>query len=54
MEYVSGASLHGHLKAHTNRRLPEPEAQRLFREVVGGIEYCHSKSITHRDIYYVR
>jgi len=31
MEYVSGGSLHGYLKAHTNRRLPEPEAKRIFK-----------------------
>lgn len=31
MEYVSGGSLHGYLKAHTNRRLPEAEAKRIFK-----------------------
>lgn len=31
MEYVSGGSLHGYLKAHSGRRLPEEEAKRVFK-----------------------
>lgn len=50
MEYVRGHSLHGYLKAQPNRRFEEWEAKKLFRQVVNGIEYCHSKSIAHRDI----
>ena len=50
MEYVSGGSLHGYLKAHKDRRLPETEAKRVFKQVVEGIRYCHSRCITHRDI----
>lgn len=50
MEYVSGGSLHGYLKSHTNRRLPEHEAKRIFKQVVEGIRYCHNRCITHRDI----
>jgi len=50
MEYVRGNSLHSYLKAQPNRTLDEWEAKRLFRQVVCGIEYCHGKSIAHRDI----
>jgi len=50
MELVRGMSLHGYLKSKSGRRLPEPEARRLFRQIVTGIGYCHGKSITHRDI----
>jgi len=50
MEYVGGGSLHGYLKARSNRRLDEPEAKRIFRQVLEGIKYCHSRCITHRDI----
>eukprot|EP01022_Parablepharisma_sp_SALTPOND_P012347 TRINITY_DN1583_c0_g1_i1.p1 TRINITY_DN1583_c0_g1~~TRINITY_DN1583_c0_g1_i1.p1 ORF type:complete len:573 (+),score=46.97 TRINITY_DN1583_c0_g1_i1:2652-4370(+) len=50
MDYVRGNSLHGYLKAQPNRRLDEWEAKRLFRQVICGIEYCHGKSIAHRDI----
>ena len=31
MEYVSGGSLHGYLKAHAGRRLLEDEAKRVFK-----------------------
>jgi MAP/microtubule affinity-regulating kinase len=50
MEYVGGGSLHGYLKSMPNRRLEEPEAKRVFRQLLEGIKYCHSRCITHRDI----
>jgi len=50
MEYVSGLSLHGYLKLHRNRRLPEDEARRIFKQIMLGLKYCHKKCITHRDI----
>ena len=50
MEYVGGDSLHSYLKAQPNRRLPEKEARRVFRQMLGAIKYCHSLWITHRDI----
>jgi serine/threonine protein kinase len=31
MEYVGGGSLHGYLKSHSNRRLEENEARRIFK-----------------------
>ena len=48
MEYVPGISLHSLLKSKSGRRLPELEAKMLFRQIVSGIRYCHSKCITHR------
>jgi len=50
MEYVGGGSLHGYLKSKPKRRLEEHEARRIFRQVLEGIKYCHSRCITHRDI----
>ena len=50
MEYVGGGSLHGYLKAQSNRRLEEKEAKRIFKQIVEGIRYCHNRCITHRDI----
>ena len=50
MEYVGGGSLHGYLKMHSNRRLEDNEAKRVFKQVVEGIRYCHNRCITHRDI----
>lgn len=31
MEYIPGSSLHGYLKAQTNRRLTEIDAKRIFK-----------------------
>ena len=50
MEYVGGGSLHSYLKSHPNRRLPENEARRIFRQMLSALKYCHSLWITHRDI----
>lgn len=50
MEYVGGTSLHGYLKRRPNRRVDETEARRIFKQVLYGIEYCHNKNVTHRDL----
>ena len=50
MEYIGGGSLHGYLKSKSNRRLEEYDAKRIFREILEGLKYCHSRCITHRDI----
>ena len=39
MEYIGGGSLHGYLKAHPNRRLPENEARRVFRQILSALKY---------------
>ena len=48
MEYVSHGTLYRHLKKH--KKLAEPEARRLFRQLVGALAYLHSRFISHRDI----
>jgi serine/threonine protein kinase len=50
MEYVGGPSLHGYLKSKPNRRLEELDAKRIFKQILEGIKYCHSRCIAHRDI----
>ena len=50
MEYVGGGSLHGYLKSKQTRRLEEWDAKRIFKQIVEGINYCHQRCITHRDI----
>ena len=50
LEHVGGCSLHGYLKRRPNRRLEEPEARRIFKQILLGIDYCHHKNVTHRDI----
>ncbi|EDV49533.1 MAP/microtubule affinity-regulating kinase 3 [Drosophila erecta] len=48
MEYVSGGELFDHLVK--NGRMREYDARVLFRQLVSAIEYCHRKSIVHRDL----
>lgn len=50
LEYVGGCSLHGYLKRRPNRRLEETEARRIFKQILLGIQYCHQKNVTHRDV----
>ncbi|XP_037715418.1 MAP/microtubule affinity-regulating kinase 3-like [Drosophila subpulchrella] len=48
MEYASGGELFDHLVK--NGRMKEPDARVLFRQLVSAIQYCHSKSVVHRDL----
>ena len=42
--------MYSYLKAKPGRKLREEEGRKIFRQVVEGIKYCHSKSVVHRDI----
>lgn len=35
---------------HKERRLTEARACNFFRQIVAGLEYCHSQGVAHRDI----
>ena len=48
MEYVDGDSLEDVIKRR--HALPEKEALSLFKDILGGLNYAHSKGIIHRDI----
>ena len=50
MEYVNGCSLLSYLKKRHNKKLEEPEARRIFKQLIQALEYCHDLGITHRDI----
>lgn len=50
MEYASGGSLVNYTWSRPEHRLPLPEAQELFRQMVGAVEYCHRRRIIHRDL----
>ena len=48
MEYISGGNLQNFVKKR--RKLCEKTAKILFRQLIQGIKYIHSKGIVHRDI----
>ena len=48
MEYAIGDSLHAHLKAQPNRRLPEEECKRIIKQLLVVLNYLHQKNVTHR------
>ncbi len=49
-ELVRGGSLYSHIKSKDGRRLDESEARRVFKQILAGIKYCHTKGVSHRDI----
>ena len=48
MEYISGGNLQSFVKKR--RKLCEKTSRILFRQLIQGIKYIHSKGIAHRDI----
>ncbi|WFD34778.1 Transcription factor [Malassezia cuniculi] len=48
MEYVAGGELFDYLVARG--RLGPDEARHFFRQLIFGVDYCHSFSICHRDL----
>jgi len=48
MEYINGGNLFSFVKKR--RKLSEKTAKFLFRQIIKGIKYIHSKNIVHRDI----
>ena len=50
MEDVQGQSLHSWIKQREGRKLGEPEAKIIFRQIVAALEYIHSRGVAHRDV----
>ena len=48
LEHVEGGELFDYVSS--NGALPEEEAVRLFRQIIGGLSYCHRFNICHRDL----
>ena len=48
LEFVEGGELFDHITR--NGCLPEPEAVRIFRQMISGLSYCHRFNICHRDL----
>ena len=48
LEYVEGGELFDYVSTYGS--LPEEEAVRLFRQIIGGLSYCHRFNICHRDL----
>lgn len=54
-EYAPGGEIFDHLVR--NGRMPEPEARRIFRQIVYAVQYLHQQRVVHRDLkvllYYI-
>ncbi|XP_073449995.1 5'-AMP-activated protein kinase catalytic subunit alpha-2 [Aquarana catesbeiana] len=48
MEYVAGGELFDYICK--NGRVEEPEARRLFQQILSAVDYCHRHMVVHRDL----
>lgn len=48
MEYLSGGELLSLLRA--KNKFTEPEARRVFQQILAAVTYCHRENIIHRDL----
>lgn len=47
-EFAPGGEIFDHLVR--NGRMPEPEARRIFRQIVLAVRYLHQQRVVHRDL----
>eukprot|EP00297_Palpitomonas_bilix_P007118 CAMPEP_0113908318 /NCGR_PEP_ID=MMETSP0780_2-20120614/26084_1 /TAXON_ID=652834 /ORGANISM="Palpitomonas bilix" /LENGTH=412 /DNA_ID=CAMNT_0000903711 /DNA_START=139 /DNA_END=1380 /DNA_ORIENTATION=- /assembly_acc=CAM_ASM_000599 len=50
LEFAGGGTVQSLMEANEERKLPLPLARKYFRQLVKGLEHCHSKGVVHRDI----
>lgn len=50
MEYLAGGTLTERLAREATRRLPLPDALRIFVHTASALEHAHKRGIVHRDI----
>jgi serine/threonine protein kinase len=48
MELVSGGELFNYIMR--NGHVQEPEARRLFQQIIAAVEHCHVNQVAHRDL----
>ncbi|XP_055916407.1 uncharacterized protein LOC129949155 isoform X2 [Eupeodes corollae] len=48
LEHASGGEIFDHLVE--KGRMKEPEAARVFTQLVSAVQYCHSRGVVHRDL----
>ena len=48
MELCAGGDLLNYVRKR--RRLKEPLAKKIFKQIIDGLRYIHSKNVAHRDI----
>ena len=50
MELIKGRSLLSYVRSLHEKVISEDDAIVIFKQILSGIQYCHSKGISHRDI----
>ena len=50
MELCQGSSIYHHIKKQPDQRLPEDTCKHIFKQLVSGVAYMHSKNYAHRDL----
>lgn len=50
MEYASGGSMVQYVWGHEGHKLDLDESKKLFRQMLGALDYCHRRRIVHRDL----
>ncbi|OMO89834.1 hypothetical protein COLO4_19571 [Corchorus olitorius] len=48
MEYISGGQLSD--KLSYAKKLSEPEARKIFQQLIDAVDHCHSRGVYHRDL----
>ncbi|XP_017270448.1 NUAK family SNF1-like kinase 1 [Kryptolebias marmoratus] len=48
MEYASRGELYDYIQER--KRLPEPDARSIFRQITSAVHYCHKNGVVHRDL----